>query len=32
VPPLRYNQVLWRGLMGKRPYPGPTGLRRVDDD
>jgi hypothetical protein len=21
VPPLRYNQVLWKGLMGNKPYP-----------
>jgi hypothetical protein len=32
VPPLRYNQVLWRGLMGERPYPEPVGPRRDDDD
>jgi hypothetical protein len=32
VPPLRYNKVLWRGLMGKRPYPEPAGRRREDDD
>ena len=32
VPPLRFNQVLWRGLMGERPYPTPVGVRRDDDD
>ena len=32
VPPLRFNQVLWRGLMGNRPYPEPVGSRRADDD
>ena len=32
VPPQRYNQVLWRGLMGNRPYPTPVGVRRDDDD
>jgi DNA-binding beta-propeller fold protein YncE len=32
VPPLRFNQVLWRGLMGNRPYPEPAGPRREDDD
>jgi len=32
VPPLRFNKVLWRGLMGKRPYPEPAGSRREDDD
>jgi len=32
VPPLRFNQVLWRGLMGDRPYPEPVGFHRVDDD
>src|SRR5262249_49254974 len=21
VPPLRFNKVLWKGMMGKRPYP-----------
>jgi len=32
VPPLRFNQVLWKGLMGKRPYPALTGLRRAAED
>jgi hypothetical protein len=32
VPPLRFNQVLWKGLMGKRPYPALTGPRRDADD
>jgi DNA-binding beta-propeller fold protein YncE len=32
VPPQRFNQVLWRGLMGERPYPQRAGERRDDDD
>ena len=35
VPPQRFNRIIWRGLMGKRPYPmglvaGP-GRERADD-
>jgi hypothetical protein len=32
VPPQRFNQVLWRGLMGERPYPQRAGERHDDDD
>jgi hypothetical protein len=32
VPPLRFNQVLWKGLMGKRPYPAMAGDRRDVED
>jgi len=32
VPPQRFNQALWRGLMGNQPYPAPAGVRREDDD
>jgi YVTN family beta-propeller protein len=34
VPPARFNEVLWRGMMGKRAYPaarGATGAARSDD-
>ena len=34
VPVARFNQVLWKGLMGNRPYPGPVGhlgARDADD-
>jgi hypothetical protein len=27
VPPARFNGVLWRGLMGGKPYPAIPGLR-----
>jgi DNA-binding beta-propeller fold protein YncE len=34
VPPARFNRVLWDGLSGSRPYPGPAGkpgAERSDD-
>jgi hypothetical protein len=33
VPPARFNEVLWRGMMGDRPYPAPHGAsgERSDD-
>ena len=36
VPPDKFNRVLWKGLMGSKPYPALTGVRasvdRDDDD
>lgn len=34
VPPAKFNRVLWKGLMGRRPYPGPAGQAtgKVDVD
>jgi hypothetical protein len=32
VPPARFNRVVWRGLMGSKPYPGPVGRRLADND
>ena len=32
VPPARFNRVLWKGLMGNRPYPAMTGPRLSYDD
>jgi YVTN family beta-propeller protein len=34
VPPLRYNQVLWKGLMGSKPYPkmANNNVNRVEKD
>ena len=32
VPPLRFNQVLWKGLMGSKPYPAPIGAQSQDDN
>jgi hypothetical protein len=33
VPPAKFNRVLWKGLMGKRPYPAILGARgaKIDD-
>ena len=35
VPPDQFNRVIWKGLMGRKPYPTIAGLqtsRRDDDD
>ncbi len=32
VPPDKFNRVIWKGLMGRRPYPALMGLRDTDDD
>jgi DNA-binding beta-propeller fold protein YncE len=35
VPPDQFNRVIWKGLMGRKPYPAIAGLRttnRRDDD
>jgi len=32
VPPPRFNKVLWKGMMGKRPYPTLAGNRPASDD
>ncbi len=32
VPPAQFNRVLWKGLMGNKPYPGPRGVATADDD
>jgi YVTN family beta-propeller protein len=36
VPPDQFNRVIWKGLMGRKPYPAIAGLqtahRRDDDD
>ncbi len=36
VPPAQFNRVLWRGMMGSKPYPAILGDRKVtaqrDDD
>src|SRR5262249_9898205 len=35
VPPDQFNRVIWKGLMGRKPYPAMAGLqtnRRDDDD
>jgi hypothetical protein len=31
VPPDKFNRVLWKGLMGRKPYPGIKGVRDADD-
>ncbi len=28
VPPAKFNKVIWRGLMGRRPYPATAGAHR----
>ena len=32
VPPAQFNQVLWKGLMGNKPYPTIHGVTTSDDD
>jgi hypothetical protein len=32
VPPLRFNKVLWAGLMGRKPYPAIMGQAGVTND
>jgi YVTN family beta-propeller protein len=32
VPPDQFNRVLWKGLMGHRPYPALHGRTSADDD
>ena len=32
VPPARFNRVVWKGLMGSKPYPGRVGRRLADND
>ncbi|HWW84030.1 MAG TPA: hypothetical protein VNZ26_10535, partial [Vicinamibacterales bacterium] len=35
VPPAQFNRVLWKGLMGKKPYPvvrGESSGKKADDD
>jgi hypothetical protein len=32
VPPERLNQLLWKGLMGNRPFPAPAVKRAAADD
>jgi DNA-binding beta-propeller fold protein YncE len=35
VPPAKFNKVLWKGLMGSKPYPmvdGPAIAAKTDDD
>jgi len=32
VPPGRFNRVVWKGLMGRKPYPGPVGRQLADND
>jgi hypothetical protein len=31
VPPARFNKVVWKGLMGGKPYPAHKGRRAVAD-
>ena len=31
VPPDKFNRVLWKGLMGRRPYPGVAGSHKTED-
>jgi hypothetical protein len=32
VPPAQFNRVLWKGLMGNKPYPALRGVVTTDDD
>jgi hypothetical protein len=34
VPPAKFNRVIWNGLMGGKPYPGPAGrqVAEMSDD
>jgi len=32
VPPAQFNRLLWKGLMGKKPYPALRGVTGDDDD
>ena len=32
VPPGRFNRVLWKGLMGRKPYPARMGREVADND
>ena len=32
VPPARFNRVVWRGLMGRKPYPAADRPRRLADN
>ncbi len=32
VPPAQFNRVLWKGLMGNKPYPAVRGVATTDDD